>query len=620
MKKFYSIFMMAIMAVAMSFSAKADITVTLKVDDATRLTGYVQYTDASYNYVQTDLDLAQYTGEGGTFTIPASYGYVYINATEGNVITSAVNETTGVSQSVAGKTSVYFYVESYIGTEQTLVVTSADLESTRTASCTVNVDDASKVSMSYYTSSRIELVNGENIVKFNPNSETPFQISHANYGEILYSVKLNGVEQADSYGRYYVAVADGDVLDIAANFPALPAVINFNYGVNEAEVLGCVSVEVNGTAVADFDGKVVNCMLGDKVRIKGDTNLYNYNYSISVNGSSEYFYDNYEFTVTQEINTIEFSNVTKYTTYTAYVTADCADFVKVYVGNSNTPLSLQSGVQASFELTSNSNYINVRPETDCYFISIRVNGAEYGSNYGTSSITIRNINENDVIELVMGKVVRDKKATVWVDDLSAAIYGYSCYRYSDRASVNLISGEEVEVLFDNADNPYYFSFHQPNYCNIYQNSIWVTPQYEGSTSYYITLADGDKIRVYLASEPEESIVIFEKVNFTGDNVTVTVDGKVCTNWEDGIIVLRGTEISVSGAEVIVNDEIVASGTFIAGEEEINVVLCDDATGIEEVGAEAGAVEYYNLQGVKVENPAGGIFIKKQAGKTSKVVL
>ena len=45
------------------------------------------------------------------------------------------------------------------------------------------------------------------------------------------------------------------------------------------------------------------------------------------------------------------------------------------------------------------------------------------------------------------------------------------------------------------------------------------------------------------------------------------------------------------------------------------------SGIEEVGVDANApVEYYNLQGVKVANPENGIFIKKQGGRTSKVVL
>lgn len=74
MKKLYSIFTLAVMAIAISVTAKADITVTLKVDDATRLTANYQYYDASYTTQQVELDLSEFTGEnGGTFTVPASY-------------------------------------------------------------------------------------------------------------------------------------------------------------------------------------------------------------------------------------------------------------------------------------------------------------------------------------------------------------------------------------------------------------------------------------------------------------------------------------------------------------------------------------------------------------------
>ena len=44
------------------------------------------------------------------------------------------------------------------------------------------------------------------------------------------------------------------------------------------------------------------------------------------------------------------------------------------------------------------------------------------------------------------------------------------------------------------------------------------------------------------------------------------------------------------------------------------------TAIEEVDVDGVAVEYYNLQGVKVANPENGIFIRKQGSKTTKVVL
>ena len=51
------------------------------------------------------------------------------------------------------------------------------------------------------------------------------------------------------------------------------------------------------------------------------------------------------------------------------------------------------------------------------------------------------------------------------------------------------------------------------------------------------------------------------------------------------------------------------------------ILEDAATGIEETLVdENAAVEYYNLQGVKVVNPEKGLFIKKQGSKATKVVL
>ena len=46
----------------------------------------------------------------------------------------------------------------------------------------------------------------------------------------------------------------------------------------------------------------------------------------------------------------------------------------------------------------------------------------------------------------------------------------------------------------------------------------------------------------------------------------------------------------------------------------------NATAIDAIKAEAeGAAEYYNLQGIRVSNPENGIFIKRQGGKSVKVV-
>lgn len=601
MKKLNSIMLMLLVS-AMSFVAKADFTVTLKVDDATRLTGYVQYTDASYNYVQTNLDLTQFTGEGSSFTIPASYGYVYINATDGNCIVSAMDETSGSEAYMSGNTSAQFYLYG----DATLSVTSADLESTRTASCTVNVDDASKVSISYYTGSRINLVNGENTIKFNPNSETPFQISHANYGETLYQVALNGEAQSDYYGRYEVAVANGDVLDIKADFPDEPATLTFTYGDNEAEVLGCLSVKVDGVAIEDFDGKSLTVKLGQKVTIEGNTDLYNYNYSIYVNGESQYFYGSYEFTVSKTEYTISV-NATKYATYTAYLTVDAPENIEAYAGNSNTAMTLQAGVATAFELSSSNNYINVRPTTDCKIESILVNGTEYGSNYGTGSITIRNINENDQIVISTSKIARDNSATIWVDDINAAQYGYSIQRYSDRASVSLISGETVTVNFDDSDNPYYFSFYVPTCCLIFTNGVYTAPQYEGSTSYYITLVNGDAIKIYLANEPEKYNVTVTQ-NASDAITAFTTDGQAYSNYASGFTALKDTKVgialdSTSGAQVVVDGEAASTdenGVYNVVITKDTEIVIDNTNSIESIaGNEATDNNVYNLQGILV---------------------
>ena len=597
MKKFYSIFVMAIMAIV-AFNAKADITVTLKVDDATRLTANYQYYGADYTAKEVSLDLTQFTGEGATFTVPASYCYVNIYATDGNTITSAMNETTGSSASIGSSTYFYIYADAVLS------VTSADLEATRTASCTVNVDDASKVNMSYYSGTKIELVNGANTIKFNPNNETPFQISHASYGESLYQVALNNVVQTDSYGRYVVSVADGDVLDIKSDFPDEPTTITFSYGDNEAEVLGCLSVKVDGEAVEDFDGKTLTAKLGQKITIVGDVNLYNFNYSIYVDGASVYFSGNYEFTATKTEYAISI-DATKYTTFNVYATTATPEYISVYAETSNDVITLSTDTTA-IALTSNNNYINIMPATDCFITSVLVNGVEYGSNYDTSSVSVRGLAENDTIVITADKLVRDKEAYIWVDDLTAAMYGYSVQRYSDRASVNLISGEAVTVNFADTDNPYYISFYQPTYCSIFANGLYLVPQYEGSTSYYVTLVDGDAIKVYLASQPEKYAVTITQ-NVEDAISAVATDGQAYSNYASGFTVLDGTVVSITLADtkasVTVDGATVeadADGKYnVVITKETNIVV-DKTNAIEEVvEVETLNNNVYNLQGILV---------------------
>ena len=46
----------------------------------------------------------------------------------------------------------------------------------------------------------------------------------------------------------------------------------------------------------------------------------------------------------------------------------------------------------------------------------------------------------------------------------------------------------------------------------------------------------------------------------------------------------------------------------------------DTTSIETIDSNLSKVEYYNMQGVKVENPTNGVYVKRKGGKATKVVF
>ena len=53
---------------------------------------------------------------------------------------------------------------------------------------------------------------------------------------------------------------------------------------------------------------------------------------------------------------------------------------------------------------------------------------------------------------------------------------------------------------------------------------------------------------------------------------------------------------------------------------ISVAAENSQSGIVEIEAAEGAVEYYNLQGVRVENPSNGLYIRKQGNQVTKVIV
>ena len=84
------------------------------------------------------------------------------------------------------------------------------------------------------------------------------------------------------------------------------------------------------------------------------------------------------------------------------------------------------------------------------------------------------------------------------------------------------------------------------------------------------------------------------------------------------IALYAANVNASGSQ----SWKIKSGTYsISADLTKMKITIKETTGVNSIlGIEEGPVEFYNLMGVKVENPAHGVFIKVQGGKATKVLI
>ena len=309
MKKIYSFLSVMVLSL-FAISANAQRTVIINVDDPERV-------DIRVNYTSVEGLVA---GDNAV-EIP-QYGSFYAYAKTGAGLESGRCTTTGTDYHIDNMTQAYVYVDPSVEGDLKYVVKSNTLEALRTATVTINVDDASQVSaMLNTTGQRLSLVNGDNTVNFIPGVESPISIAHANYGYVLYQVLLNEEEVPAQGTNYSVNVSDGDALTIKANFPEdLVYPIHFNY-VNEGTEGAVSTVTVNGESVTNFNDEDFTVPAGKQVSITFNIQDYQLN-SFKVNGTTTYTYGSYQFFPTGE-TTLDI-DATKYAEYNSTLNIDHA--------------------------------------------------------------------------------------------------------------------------------------------------------------------------------------------------------------------------------------------------------------------------------------------------------
>ncbi len=606
MGKFYSIILTAGM-MCMSMAANA-INITVNIDNPEHVSIYTNYGSTMVEGIVA----------GDNQLTVEEYQQVQIKAKENAFITKVIKSMDGAEDSeqyVSNMTECGLYISSSDEGAK-FTVTSVNADDARDGSCTVWVDDPSNVRVQRSgTYSDVVLAAGDNTVKYMTDKELPLLIGSVNHSSPLYQVKVNDEVVSPQGTMWCVTPVNGDKIEIFANFPDIDVPVKFVYASDDAK--GFVTgVTVNGETVDNYNDADFTVKAGSNVSISGNTGDYNLA-SFKINGISQYFYSPYSFTVTEE-TTIEI-DAQKYGTVKAILDIDNPENVTVYRGYSynNDIISGLNAGENEIELSETNAQLQIKAVSGSYITSVTAGEQTVSADYDNAyNVTVT---EGMMIVVRSGAIERDSKAAVYIDSKEAAAQ-YFNFQRADRSSVDIATGYNV-IDFYEGDNPFGLSWYGAEYANVYKNNEAVEPLYSGSTTYELNLANGDVVKIYLASDPQmleaelkaEDGVDASKVAVTMDRVTDLAD------WAGKFDVLPGTEISIKpeadyNITVKTGDENVTAnedGVYVVTVEQPATITVsnDDVSGISEISTEKAATTVYNMQGIRMSGdirqlPAG----------------
>ena len=616
MRKIYYLFLTMLLGMV-GMTANAQETKSMKVifnvDDPTNLT--INVDGVAQTLVQGDNEI----------TLKAPYGYyssVSVNATDGNFITKATKD--GANQLNKPYNTSWSFYPSDSDADKTISIETIAGTDARTASCTVTVDDASKVRVQRNgTYTTVELQNGENTVYYIPGYETMLMITPANYGTTLYKATLNGEELVYSSGYSATLNANQvDEIDIKANFPeGLEYKVKFTY-VEEVKAKGVVTgVTVNGTSIKNYDVEEgFKVPAGQSVAITFDNVNYKID-AVKLNDNPITVYSSYSFTPTgnTEINI----DAHKYGTVKATLNVDNKDNVTVYKGYSyqNDIMTVTDG-NNEIELSENNAVITIKPNSGCFITSVTY-GEKTLSNQ--SEYTINPVTDGMEISVVSGAIVRDKSFTLNIDDITAAQNGFTLTR-SDRSTVEgLISGEN-KVDFAENETHYQLGAYSSPVFGVFKSGVMINPSYQGGTSVEFDVAHGDVIDAYVKALPKTYNVKFtlgeEIYSYQFNEVSASYVGASAQWMNMGYTATEGTEFTITikpmaglNIDVNVGEKAITPNSDGAFEIPVSAaatisITKSTGTGINTINASNADNAIYTLQGVKVNGKAAkGLYIK-----------
>lgn len=593
MKKFY-LFLIMLLSVIAPQAADA-FSITLNVDDASRinvfLNGYKDVVNGDNVFEVKDGD------------------YLSITTQNNAGLVSVMNGDKAVKLDSYSSFNLKLTESEYAGAK--LMIKTATLDEMRTASCKVTVDDPSKVTLRLSrTFTTVQLKSGENEVKFIPGTESTFTISPQSYDTPLYKVTRNSVAAEAEWGSYTLKnVAEGDVIDIQANYPDIDCAVKFNVN---AEGVGFIkSVTVNGNEVTNYldDNFTVKC--GSTISITRNSEDYKLE-SFKVNGedkTDDFYEESYDFFVT-DAATFDIT-AKKYATFKATVDIDDVSHATVYKGYSyyDDAFDMKNGTN-EIEVSEKQPLISLVAKDGYYFTSVNDGTTEY-TDQSTSEINV-DVTDGMVLKVVTAAIVRDKKALVYVDDRSAT--SSMVFSRGDYNKIEIGTGYN-ELEFYKGDNPFSVTVYA-NTKKVYKNDVAVDPTYSGGSYFRFSLEDGDVVKMFFTKTPA-TVKADITANGGAENLSVVKDRiQPVADFSAGISCLEDTELAFAAKEGYSIKALTVDGTAATAEADgtYKVVVKADANIVVDLQTASGISSVTNADASRTANVynANGVLVLKNA--------
>lgn len=593
MKKFY-LFLIMLLSVIAPQAADA-FSITLNVDDASRinvfLNGYKDVVNGDNVFEVKDGD------------------YLSITTQNNAGLVSVMNGDKAVKLNSYSSFKLKLTESEYAGAK--LIIKTATLDEMRTASCKVTVDDPSKVTLRLSrTFTTVQLKSGENEVKFIPGTESTFTISPQSYDTPLYKVTRNSVAAEAEWGSYTLKnVAEGDVIDIQANYPDIDCAVKFNVN---AEGVGFIkSVTVNGNEVTNYldDNFTVKC--GSHISITRNSEDYKLE-SFKVNGedkTDDFYEESYDFFVT-DAATFDIT-AKKYATFKATVDIDDVSHATVYKGYSyyDDAFDMKNGTN-EIEVSEKQPLISLVAKYGYYFTSVNDGTTEY-TDQSTSEINV-DVTDGMVLKVVTAAIVRDKKALVYVDDRSAT--SSMVFSRGDYNKIEIGTGYN-ELEFYKGDNPFSVTVYA-NTKKVYKNDVAVDPTYSGGSYFRFSLEDGDVVKMFFTKTPA-TVKADITANGGAENLSVVKDRiQPVADFSAGISCLEDTELAFAAKEGYSIKALTVDGTAATAEADgtYKVVVKADANIVVDLQTASGISSVTNADASRTANVynANGVLVLKNA--------